>query len=261
MIKVVPLMASVNGICKNCGSLIVADDRDPMCECLFCDCVFPTMEAVEIAKNPRDYTFPNEPQPKRDSTRRYTSVPVFPDPVPVAVKQAESLAKAEKKEKNPYEVSADDIKAPKKTLLAIAAIAFGFVFLVFTIFLPLYVIRTGHKKDISLSIETVFSDAGISVNTEKREGYPMGYSISGQTNNNLIVVTSDEIDENKLGDLYEGFAKIRADEYGYDSSDTRLYYGGLRLEIIAQNGTFAVIAADGAEQTQMSSQVYTEPVA
>ena len=68
------------------------NDREELCECLFCDCVFPSAEAIEIAKNPSAYTYPNEPQEKRDGVRRFNVTPVYPDPVPAAVKRAEATA-------------------------------------------------------------------------------------------------------------------------------------------------------------------------
>ncbi len=245
-------MASINGICKNCGSLIVTDDRDAMCECLFCDCVFPTLEAVEIANHPQDYTFPNEPQPKRDGVRRYTAVPVFPDPVPAAVKQSESLtpANAKQKEKNPYEVSADDVKAPAKTLWTIVGIAVAVVLIVAAGFLPFYLIRMSHRSALSASIDQVFSEAGYTVDTTKTDGYPVGYSITGQTNNKLKVVTmADEISPEQLSKTYEAFAALRAGEYGYSSSDSNRYYGGLAVEIIAGQGTFTIWSDDNPEET------------
>lgn len=251
-------MASINGICKNCGSLIVTDDRDEMCECLFCDCVFPTAEAIEIAKNSTDYTFPNEPQPKRDGVKRYTAVPVFPDPVPAAVKQAETLTPAIKKEKNPYEVSPDDIKAPRKTFWTIIAITVATVLVVAAVFLPIYLVRTGRKNAMSDSVGQVFSEAGYEVNTQATDGYPIGYSITGSSNNVLKIVTSaEEISSEQLIKTYESFAAIRAKEYGYDSSDASKYYGGLSIEIIAGKGIYAIRSDEEPESHTVTSETYS----
>lgn len=243
-------MALINGICRNCGSLIVTDDRDEMCECLFCDCVFPTSEAVEIAKHPEDYTFPNEPQPKREGAKRYSAVPIYPDPVPVAVKQTEASATVKKKEKNPYEVSADDVKTPKKTLWTIIAITVAFVLVVVAIFLPLYLVRMNHRDEMYESIDQVFEKAGYTVNTEKKDGYPIGYSLKGQSNNILhVVTTDDEIEASALQETYEAFAALRASEYGYDQSDPVNYYGELQVEILAGNGKYIIQTADEADRT------------
>ena len=50
-------MATKQGMCKNCGSLIIFADRSENCECIFCHCIFPGAEAVKILENPDDYTF------------------------------------------------------------------------------------------------------------------------------------------------------------------------------------------------------------
>ena len=251
-------MASINGICKNCGSLIVTDDREAMCECLFCDCVFPTLEAIEIAKNPAEHTFPNEPQPKRDGIKRYTSVPVFPDPVPAAVKQAETLMPAAKKEKNPYEVSPDDIKAPRKTFWTIIAITVATVLIIAAVFSPIYLVRINHKNAMSDSVGQIFSEAGYTVNTQTTEGYPIGYSITGWSNNVLKVVTSDEdISSEQLLNTYEGFAAVRAKEYGYESSDASAYYGDLRVEIIAGQGKYSIQSDEKPESHTVTSETYS----
>jgi threonyl-tRNA synthetase len=38
-------------MCRNCGSLVVFDDRDDTCECVFCHCVFPSEEAVKLLED------------------------------------------------------------------------------------------------------------------------------------------------------------------------------------------------------------------
>ena len=53
-------MATKQGMCRNCGSLVMFDDRDDLCECVFCNCVFPSEEAAAILANPEGYEFKNE---------------------------------------------------------------------------------------------------------------------------------------------------------------------------------------------------------
>jgi len=241
-------MASINGICKNCGSLIVTDDRDAMCECLFCDCVFPTLEAIEISKHPQDYTFPNDPQPKRDGIKRYTAIPVFPDPVAAAVKQASTLSAAKPKEKNPYEVSPDDIKAPAKTLWTVVGIAAAVVMIVALGFLPFYLDRTNRREALTSAIDKVFADSGYTVNTSLTGDYPVGYSINGQNNNLLkVVTTAEEITLEQLNKTYEAFAALRADEYGYDPAEEDLYYKDIRVEIVAGRGSYIIWTSENAK--------------
>ena len=58
-------MATTQGMCTNCGSLVIFDDRDENCECVFCHCVFPAAEAVELLANPAGHEFKNEKFDKR----------------------------------------------------------------------------------------------------------------------------------------------------------------------------------------------------
>ena len=54
-------MAVDHGMCKNCGSLVVLDENNENCTCLFCNCVFPREEAIKLLENHENYSFPNEP--------------------------------------------------------------------------------------------------------------------------------------------------------------------------------------------------------
>lgn len=230
-------MASTQGICKNCGSLIIFNDREELCECLFCDCVFSSAEAIEIAKNPGAYTFPNEPQPARDGVKRYNVTPVYADPIPVAVKQAEVSSPA-KKEKNPYEVSPDDIKPPRKALIRIIAVAAAFILVVVAIFLPLYLLRKQHGDVIAESIDQVFLEAEYSVNTDKADGYYIGFSLSGQKSSALRVATDDEITQENVYVTFIEYAALRGGEYEIDQSDFDNYYGDLSVDVIAASGHY-----------------------
>lgn len=54
-------MAVDHGMCKNCGSLVVLDENNENCTCLFCNCIFPREEAIKLLENHENYSFPNEP--------------------------------------------------------------------------------------------------------------------------------------------------------------------------------------------------------
>lgn len=242
-------MASIQGICKNCGSLIILNDREDMCECLFCDCFFPSAEAIEIARNPGGYTYPNLPQPKRDGVKRFNVTPVYPDPIPAAVKRAE-VSEPVKKEKNPYEVSPDDIKPPKSTVLRILAISAAAVILVVAIYMPLYLIRMNHRDKLSDSIGQVFENAGYTVKISEVDGYYVGFSLSGQDNNVLSVSTdATELTSDQIYSTFIEFAKLRGEEYDIDPNDFDKYYGDLKIEVIAGNGIFVFEANEQSELT------------
>jgi hypothetical protein len=242
-------MASIQGICKNCGSLIVLNDREDMCECLFCDCFFSSAEAIEIAKNPSGYNYPNLPQPKRDGVKKFNVTPVYPDPIPAAVKRAE-VSEPVKKEKNPYEVSPDDIKPPKSTVRRIFAIAAACVVIVVAIYMPLYLIRMNHRDNLSDAIGQVFDKAGYTVNISEDDGYYVGFSLTGQKNNVLSVSTdAAELTSDQIYTTFTEFAKLRGSEYDIDPNNFDKYYGDLKIEVIAGNGIFAFEANEQSELT------------
>ncbi|MEI8200998.1 MAG: hypothetical protein WCG21_13135 [Eubacteriales bacterium] len=228
-------MASKQGICKNCGSLIMLNDREELCECLFCDCVFPSAEAIEIAKNPGAYTFPHEKMEKHEGVKKYNVTPVYPDPIPAAVKRAEATAPL-KVEKNPYEVSPDDIKAPRKTLWTIVGITLAIIVIVVGITFPLYRDRMDHRNAISSSISDVFSE--FTVDTTKADGYYSGFSLVGQTNGDLAVTTKDAVTNNDVLLTFEKYADLRAEKYGIKQSDFSGYYGDVTLTVYAANGIY-----------------------
>jgi hypothetical protein len=221
------------------------NDREETCECLFCDCVFPSAEALEIAKNPTAYTFPNEKMEKHEGVRKYNVTPVYPDPVPTAVKRAETVAPV-KIEKNPYEVSPDDIKAPRKVLFLIFGITLATILVVLGIFFPLYHERMTHRDNLSASISDVFS--GFAVDSTKTDGYYSGFSLQGQTNGILTVTTSDPVTNDVLL-TFENYADLRAKEYGISKSDFKDYYDAVILKVYAANGSYSLNVAGKDDMT------------
>ena len=240
-------MASAQGICKNCGSLIMLNDREELCECLFCDCVFPSAEALEIAKNPGAYTFPNEPQQKREGVKKYNVTPVYPDPIPAAVKRAEVEKPAAKAVKNPYEVSPDDVKAPKKTLAIVIGAAAGLIVLVLAIAWPLYADRMSHRDQLSAAISGVCTE--FKVDSTKTDGYYVGFSFKGQSNNSLSLTTEDTVTKEDLVKTVENYANERAKEYGIGDSNR---YDNVSLTVYASNGGFS-ISLSGADDLSVDN--------
>ncbi len=240
-------MASAQGICKNCGSLIMLNDREELCECLFCDCVFPSAEALEIAKNPGAYTFPNETQPKREGVKKYNVTPVYPDPIPAAVKRAEVEKPAAKAEKNPYEVSPDDVKAPKKILLLVCGITAGVIILVVAISWPLYADRMNHRNQLSEAIPDVCTE--FKVDSTKTDGYYVGFSLKGQSNNSLSLTTEDTVTKEDMVKTVENYANERAKEYGIGDSNR---YDNVSLTVYASNGGFT-ISLSGADDLSVDN--------
>lgn len=233
-------MATEQGICKNCGSLLMVNSSDELCECVFCDCVFPSAEAMEIFNNPDGVEFPNLPQPKREkNVARHVVTPVYENVVERNVKIDKETKKDTKMEKL-FEISPDDIKAPKKVKQIVLTCTGVAVAIVLGISVPLCVLRYSHRNAIQKSLNVAVEAAGMKVDLEEDAGYAKGYKIDGQTNKELTLVASEEVDKQQVLNAFESFCKIRGEEYGYSSDDGAHYYDGVVLTVYAPNGRFTV---------------------
>ncbi len=244
-------MATEQGICKNCGSLLMVDSRDELCECVFCDCVFPSAEAIEIFNNPDGVEFPNLPQPKRDTkVQRHVATPVFEDVVEKAVKVDKAVNKDAKVEKL-FEISPDDIKAPAKVKRITYIVTAACILLILGISIPLSVIRHRHASGIEDNIPRCIDDAKLDVSTDADDGYATGYKLWGQNNNNLALVSFSDVEKEQVVTAFNSFCAIRGEEYGYADDEAR-YYKGVVLTVYAPNGKFTVEGtADGAGVDQV----------
>lgn len=238
-------MATTQGMCKNCGSLIVFDNRDDKCECVFCHLVFPSAEAIEILENPGNYTFPNEKIEESEETRHYYATPVYPDMVEKAVARDKTnrSGESETKEKaNEFEVQAKDVKAPKKLVIGLAAGIAAAVAIVVAIALPMYFSRKGMLNKITSSIDTVF-DGQIKVDTSvDSDGFSKGYNVFGQTCQNIKVATADEVSSKTAEEIFRKYCDLRNKSGNYSSdADSKV-----TLEIYTPKGIYKVTAS-GAE--------------
>lgn len=219
-------MATKQGMCKNCGSLVMFDDRDELCECVFCNCVFPSEEAVKILENPNGYEFKNEKFEKNtdSNTKHYYSNPVMPDVVEKAV-QREKTSKSQttevKLKPSEFEISPNDVKAPKKLMIGMIA---GFVLVVaiiLAITFPLYFSRKGLHDSISASMNTVFQITPPG-GEEKTFEYEQ-YNIYGLSCQYVKLGLSDEITQDEAATLYQNYTKLRAEKRGFEADDVEMY--------------------------------------
>jgi len=140
-------------------------------------------------------------------------------------------------EKNPYEVSPDDIKSPKKTLWAIIGISVAAVVIVVAIFLPLYFDRMNHRDAMSASISQVFTVIKPHYDLKTGSDYG-GFSFRGQKNDTLLVSTDDAVTPSEARTTFENYAKLWATLYAASPSDYSACYGDIKLTVYAANGSF-----------------------
>ncbi|MBQ4271430.1 MAG: hypothetical protein II718_06360 [Clostridiales bacterium] len=241
-------MATIQGMCRNCGSLIMFDSRDDECECVFCNCIFPSSEAVEIFENPEGRTFPNEKfEPSKENKHHHTTRVFSDEHLEKAIKrdEIEKANKGETKKENEFEISPNDVKAPKKLVLGLIGATVAVVALVIVIALPMHNKRVSATEDIMAQIDTVFE--GIEVDsTLDDSGNPIGYNITGQSCQNISVLTEDEVDEAKAEDIFENYCGLRADVLGIDGNAEK----GVSMNIYCDGGIYSVSGDAGEVKVQ-----------
>lgn len=246
-------MATKQGMCRNCGSLVMFDDRDELCECVFCNCVFPSKEAEEILANPDGYEFKNEKFEKQEGAKHYYSNPVMPDLVEKAVqrdKVSKTQTDSSKLKASEFEISPNDVKAPKKLVIGMAAGAVVIVAIILAISLPLYFSRKALKEAITADIGTIFDSADADSVSYSDFEYKQ-FNIYGLSCQFVKLGLSDEITDAQAKALYSNYTKLRTDKRGEDSGEVEMY--------IYTPGTIYFVNKDGVTTDVQAPVEIKEP--
>jgi len=221
-------MATKQGMCRNCGSLVMFDDRDELCECVFCNCVFPSEEAAKILANPDGYEFKNEKFEKNTQAgaKHYYSNPVMPDVVEKAVAR-EKTSKAQQVETlklkaNEFEISPNDVKAPKNLVIGMAIGLVLCVAVILAIAFPLYFSRKGLRDSISADINTIFEKTEPETVSYDTFDYKQ-FNIYGLSCQYVKLGLSESISEEQAKALYKNYTDLRTEKRGFDSGDVEMY--------------------------------------
>ncbi len=216
-------MATKQGMCRNCGSLVMFDDRDELCECIFCNCVFPSKEAEELLANPDGHEFKNEKFEKQEGSKHYYSNPVMPDIVEKAV-QRDKVSKTQneslKLKASEFEISPNDVKAPKKLVIGMAGSALAVVAVILAIALPLYFSRKTLKQSLIADIGTIFESTDEVSYTDF--DYKQ-FNIYGLSCQYIKLGLSDGISDTQAKALYSNYTKLRSEKRGEDSGEVEMY--------------------------------------
>jgi hypothetical protein len=195
------------------------DDRDELCECVFCNCVFPTSEAAEILANPDKFEFKNEKIEKQEGAKHYYSSPVLPDIVEKAVKR-DVVSKAQtdtaKLKANEFEISPNDVKAPKKLVIGMAVGAFAIVAIIVAIALPLFLSRKTLTEAITADIDTVFAASDKSFDYKQ-------FDIYGLSCQYVKIGVSADLTDEEAKQFYANYSKLRSDKSGNATGDVEMY--------------------------------------
>ncbi|MCR4689399.1 MAG: hypothetical protein K5745_07625 [Saccharofermentans sp.] len=223
-------MATQQGKCRNCGALVIFDDRFDECECVFCHCIFPSSEAIALLENSEGHEFKNEKFDKVEGGKHYYSTPVSADIVSKAAER-EMISKANSKDSlkiqpSEFEVSPSDVKAPLKYVIALVVAVVLIIGVVIAIALPMYSNRVKLNTSVCEDIDTVF--AGVcEVQTEQDEDGNCAYSVFGRNCQNLRFQTSDEITEAQAQQIFDSYSLLRNSKGEFSTDKT----GDINVEI------------------------------
>ena len=238
-------------MCRNCGSLVVFDDRDDTCECVFCHCVFPSEEAVALLANPEGHEFKNEKFEAKEGGKHFYSNPVMPDTVTKAVQREAVSSKGTddlKLKPSEFEVSPNDVKAPMKLVIGFAAATVAIVLIILAISFPLYNSRTNLKKAIEADINTAFDSI------EKEDASGRQYNIYGQSCQNIKLSLPKGIDKATAQNYYSKYCELRAAKRDGNNS------GDVKMEIFTPD-TIYYVTGEGVTDNVQETVVITESTA
>ena len=238
-------------MCRNCGSLVVFDDRDDTCECVFCHCVFPSKEAVALLTNPEGHEFKNEKFEAKEGGKHFYSNPVMPDTVTKAVQREAVSSKSTddlKLKPSEFEVSPNDVKAPMKLVIGFSAATVAIVLIILAISFPLYNSRTNLKKAIEADINTTFDSI------EKEDASGRQYSIYGQSCQNIKLSLPNGIDKATAQNYYNKYCELRAAKRDGNNS------GNVKMEIFTPD-TIYYVSGEGVTDNVQETVVITESTA
>ncbi|HHT45168.1 MAG TPA: hypothetical protein GXZ89_06720 [Fastidiosipila sp.] len=191
-------MALKEGLCVNCGSLLMLESRNEKGHCLFCDAVFDNKEAFRAKAEPDQFTFPNEPQPPYEGPNL--------DPRPTAVAAPAPVQPAVKSKKTtpafvPTVTHVPDAKIPRRAkiwAITILVVALG-VFAAIT--LPLTINRDKQRAEITDQFGK---------RLEQTIDLDKNLSIINMGNNHVLLTLENAVTKEEAVDIYETYCDVRA---------------------------------------------------
>lgn len=227
-------MAVEQGICKNCGSLVIFSTGDETCECIFCNAVFPRSELIPIDAELKDIVFPNEKFEKTGTSNKH-QYSVMPDQVtPVVQREKTTGRSSSSSETSKFEIAPKDVKAPKKAVIAICAATAAFLVVVAGISVPLYSMRTKLTDKMENKMSSVVEGVAQVDTSRNEKGVSAGYSIQGLNCQYVSIVTDDKITEDTAKQLFANYSEARK-SITKSSSDK-----DITMKIYADGGVYNV---------------------
>lgn len=240
-------MAIKDGRCPNCGSILHLDNSAEKGHCLFCDAVFDTSRALEIAADPAGVEFPNLPQPKYEG----------PDLSPrsnASKSKTSAKAKSQVPAKKPAEpkapqivkepVKMPDFKIDARTRNRILLVILAIIVLTTAIAAPLIMSRENARSQL---LEAMPSISPFEVVVEK------AVNIGRSDNSYLLIVAQNDITQDAAVRLFRNYAEQRAEVYGMDLSAA--IYSPVTVKIVTPEGGWLINRPDDLAAVESGSAV------
>ncbi len=238
-------MALIDGRCPNCGSILYLDSSVEKGHCLFCDAVFDSAQAIEIALDPTGVEFPNLPQPKYEGPdlRPGAGAAI---PAAKAKRQPPAPKKAVPKAppivKEPVQMP--DFKLDGKTRIRIILVILLIVVIVAAIAVPL-IMRREDARGKLLAALPEFTPSPIEVENN--------VDIGRTDNSYLRIVLGQDITKDDAVDFFQAYAQKRAEIYGLDL--TGEIYEPVTVKIITPEGGWKIDRPAGRASLEDGSAI------
>lgn len=206
-------MALKEGRCTNCGSILILESNQEKGHCLYCDAVFDSAKAFELAEDASGYVFPNEVQPAYEG----------PNLDPPSSRPTIDLSQFDKKEeKTPSKAGSNNerivlnksevptLNLSKKQILTLTALSLIIIGLFVAVMLPVGLVRTRNRN----AIAETFSQ-------KHHESFVLGDDLDIRTlsNSQVIIALGRDIQEDEAKKFFTDFCEARGEVMNIQNKD------------------------------------------
>jgi hypothetical protein len=246
-------MALKEGRCPNCGSILHLDPASEKGHCLFCDAVFVSQDAFNIAANPKDVLFPNLPQPKYEGPSLDPRSIVSASQAAQRVKQQQQPAAkkpAADAAKPPAYVAKDAVTMPSFKLSTQTKLRAFLVLVLVLAIIAVIAVPTIMNRDAARLklLEAMPSLSPFEVDASQ------DVSIGRAGNRYLLIVAGENVTEADAVTLFKAFSLKRAEIQGADPADESIYRQ-VTVKIVMPGGGWLIDRPAGLAELDSGSAV------
>ncbi|MDD2213040.1 MAG: hypothetical protein PHR21_00620 [Oscillospiraceae bacterium] len=244
-------MATKQGRCPNCGSILMVDEQAPVGICIFCQARYAPAQAIQLDQNPGDHEFKNEPQAELTEEEKRLAYANYGNiHAPSSASSAKKTTVQHKKKPADKLTPTQRVALMKKELVEpklsrrhqvyMAAIIVGIILISVAVILPLTLSKKAKRAELAAEIDQI---AGFEVTD------PAYYAFSGQRNQSLLLIYNGAVTEQAAADVLQQFKQARSQVYNLDPDNEQT---STVLRMAGTNGS-VTIHGNGATEFEESS--------